>query len=108
LLTRPQHLSAKDGDVSLATVLLQRGARVESATRRKQTPLHFAATGGHVDIITLLLEHGVCRVARGGETAETTLADGRAQARWWMRRTSAGRPRSIWRQATAVWMPLGS
>ena len=69
----PLHLAAFFGHLDLATVLLDRGARMEarSTNGMKNTPLHAAAAGGRIALVLLLVERGADVNARqeGGWTA---------------------------------------
>jgi len=60
----PLHRAAWSGDVNLMSLLLSKGANVESMTfeqtnakKGKETPLHIAASRGHFDAVQLLLSH---------------------------------------------------
>ena len=55
----PLHDAARYGHVDVATLLLDRGADVESKTRYiGYTAFHYAAWRGHTDVATLLLDRG--------------------------------------------------
>ncbi|KAI0974500.1 ankyrin [Xylaria arbuscula] len=61
------HHSAWNGDYTMAELLLNRGAQVNSCTKsRGCTPLHLAAQRGHQPIVTLIL-------AKGGDLYTKTL-----------------------------------
>jgi uncharacterized protein len=68
----PLHLAAYFGNVTVATYLLERGARIESRSTNAQqnTPLHAAAAGRQMDAVALLLDSGADVNARqhGGFT----------------------------------------
>ena len=54
----PLHDTARYGHLDVATLLLDRGANVESKTKDSYTALHRAARNGHLDVVTLLLDRG--------------------------------------------------
>uniref|UniRef100_A0A3B4VG47 Ankyrin 1 n=1 Tax=Seriola dumerili TaxID=41447 RepID=A0A3B4VG47_SERDU len=54
----PLHIAAHYENMSVAQLLLNRGANVNFTPKDELTPLHCAARNGHVRIIEILLEHG--------------------------------------------------
>ncbi len=52
------HLAAKMGHVSIAKLLLERGANIDSLDLYECTPLMLAVRGGHTKVVTLLLKRG--------------------------------------------------
>jgi len=52
------HLAAKHGETDLARIFLERGARVDSLSKEKITPLMHACENGHWPVAELLLSHG--------------------------------------------------
>ena len=51
-------MAAKWGKVNLVTLLLDRGANLESRTRDGLTPLHCAARSGHDNVVEMMLQRG--------------------------------------------------
>ncbi|KAH0622857.1 hypothetical protein JD844_025625 [Phrynosoma platyrhinos] len=56
--TCPLHLSASQGSLESAAVLLESGADPNELTNDATTPLFLAVENGHTDVIKLLLQHG--------------------------------------------------
>lgn len=54
----PLTLAAYNGDFESVLELLNTGAKPNSQTRGRDTPLSYAAGNGHIDIVRLLLERG--------------------------------------------------
>lgn len=54
----PLHVAAFIGSADLVRVLLERGASVEQATMRGETPLHLGARSCRTEVAELLLTHG--------------------------------------------------
>jgi cytohesin len=54
----PLHLTALDGHIELAELLITNGADINTKCKFGETPLHFAAGGGHKEIVELLLKKG--------------------------------------------------
>ncbi|RPA91792.1 ankyrin, partial [Choiromyces venosus 120613-1] len=52
------HYASRNGNASIAKMLLASGANVDAQSHYGWTPLHEAVAGGWTDIITLLLEAG--------------------------------------------------
>ncbi|KAG7391166.1 hypothetical protein PHYBOEH_006773 [Phytophthora boehmeriae] len=52
------HYAARNGNINLASLLLERGADVAAQNNDGGTALHQAAYNGHVEVISLLLERG--------------------------------------------------
>ncbi|XP_040331488.1 ankyrin-2 isoform X19 [Herpailurus yagouaroundi] len=52
----PLHISAREGQVDVASVLLEAGAAHSLATKKGFTPLHVAAKYGSLDVAKLLLQ----------------------------------------------------
>lgn len=52
------HVAAKWGKVNMVSLLLDKGANIESKTRDGLTPLHCAARSGHEQVVDMLLERG--------------------------------------------------
>ncbi|RZF38718.1 hypothetical protein LSTR_LSTR017413 [Laodelphax striatellus] len=53
----PLHVASKWGKLSMVTLLLEKGANIESKTRDGLTPLHCAARSGHDQVVDLLVEN---------------------------------------------------
>ncbi|KAK2716178.1 integrin-linked protein kinase homolog pat-4-like [Artemia franciscana] len=53
----PLHWAAKEGHLSMVTLLVQRGARVNATNMGDDTPLHLATAHGHRDIVQFLLRN---------------------------------------------------
>jgi ankyrin repeat protein len=63
------HVAAQEGNLEIAEVLLDAGARIEAQTRiGGYTPLHLASGGAHASVVGALLEAG----ANTGAVATTT------------------------------------
>jgi ankyrin repeat protein len=56
--------AAVGGEVEVARLLLQHGARVDARDRSQKTPLHRAAYSGSVEVATLLIDAGADVEAR--------------------------------------------
>lgn len=54
----PLHFAAGQGDVTIAQLLLDHGAKLEATDWQGATPLHAAARNGHETMIRLLAERG--------------------------------------------------
>lgn len=54
----PLHVAAKWGKSNMVSLLLEKGANIESKTRDGLTPLHCAARSGHEQVVDMLLERG--------------------------------------------------
>uniref|UniRef100_A0A336MKS6 CSON002080 protein n=1 Tax=Culicoides sonorensis TaxID=179676 RepID=A0A336MKS6_CULSO len=52
------HLAAKDGHIEIVRELLNRGAKVDNATKKGNTALHISSLAGKLDVIQLLVQHG--------------------------------------------------
>jgi ankyrin repeat protein len=61
------HTAAANGNLPVARVLLEHGAKVETLDRFGATPLHRAATGNHEEMAKLLLAKGASRKAEDAE-----------------------------------------
>nr|CAA9282670.1 hypothetical protein AVDCRST_MAG63-4058 [uncultured Armatimonadetes bacterium] len=55
---RPLHLAAERGDLEIARLLLENGARPDAKDKQKRTPLHSAVEGGHRDVARALVRAG--------------------------------------------------
>lgn len=54
----PLHVAAKWGKSNMVSLLLEKGANIESKTRDGLTPLHCAARSGHEQVVDMMLERG--------------------------------------------------
>ncbi|KAM9358027.1 CARD- and ANK-domain containing inflammasome adapter protein [Symphorus nematophorus] len=54
----PLHAAAERGRDSVAVLLLEAGAKINSTDHSKDTPLHFAVRGGHQDVVRTLVNWG--------------------------------------------------
>jgi hypothetical protein len=54
----PLHAAAANGDTTLLTSLIERGAHPNTKDIYGSTPLHEAVVNGHSEVVTLLLAHG--------------------------------------------------
>ncbi|XP_071796931.1 uncharacterized protein [Asterias amurensis] len=54
----PLHIAASVGQEDIVTVLVSKGAEVNSANSTGQTPLHYAASRDRQKVAEILLEHG--------------------------------------------------
>ena len=54
----PLHVAAKWGKSNMVTLLLERGANLESKTRDGLTPLHCAARSGHENVVDVMIQRG--------------------------------------------------
>jgi ankyrin repeat protein len=54
----PLHDAAQQGHLSVAKLLLERGADVRMKKDDGYTPLHYAAKSGNISLVKLLLERG--------------------------------------------------
>ncbi|KAF6305705.1 ankyrin 2 [Rhinolophus ferrumequinum] len=61
----PLHISAREGRVDVASVLLEAGAAQSLATKKGFTPLHVAAKYGSLDVAKLLLQRRAAADAAG-------------------------------------------
>ena len=52
------HVAAKWGKSNMVTLLLERGANLESKTRDGLTPLHCAARSGHENVVDVMIQRG--------------------------------------------------
>lgn len=52
------HLASKDGHSEVVSVLLQRGAHIDAATKKGNTALHIAALAGQESVVRLLVQSG--------------------------------------------------
>ena len=86
------HEAAGEGDVAKIRTLLNKGARVNTRNKYKETPLHVAALKGHVEVIRALLEAGADVNARAknkrtlinilrGKMSFIVLVDARAKSK---------------------------
>jgi ankyrin repeat protein len=50
--------AAKDGNISVVSLLIVKGAAVDVEGRQSETPMLLAAQNGHEDIVKYLVEHG--------------------------------------------------
>ncbi|MDB4686662.1 ankyrin repeat domain-containing protein, partial [Akkermansiaceae bacterium] len=69
----PLHLAAEYGHKEIASLLLRKGAQVDSGNWSDKTALHYAAEKGHIEIIELLLSKGANVNALGGAPTGTPL-----------------------------------
>lgn len=53
----PLFITAQNGGLDLAKVLIEYGAHVDCPKRDGATPLHIASEKGHTEIVRLLLAH---------------------------------------------------
>lgn len=51
-------MAAKWGKTNMVSLLLEKGANIESKTRDGLTPLHCAARSGHEQVVDMMLERG--------------------------------------------------
>lgn len=70
----PLHLAAKSGDLGLARLLLQHGAKVDAKASNEMSAIHLAASFGHAAVAELLIENGADVDTKGG--------DGSTPLRW--------------------------
>ena len=69
----PLHLSCRDGRLTVATLLLDRGSTaIDEKNRIGSTPLHRACGYGHLEIATLLLDRG-CAIDEKDTSGNTPL-----------------------------------
>ncbi|RGP63182.1 ankyrin repeat-containing [Fusarium sporotrichioides] len=62
----PLSYAAENGQVSIASILLSRGANASAFSKNGMTPLHWAARRGHLGVVQLLLDAGADpRAGRG-------------------------------------------
>ena len=54
----PLHIASVKGFIRVATLLLKKGANVNSQSDSKYTPLHCASYHGHLEVAELLLQKG--------------------------------------------------
>ncbi|XP_026208466.1 ankyrin-2b isoform X3 [Anabas testudineus] len=52
------HLAAKEGHVDLVQELLDRGAAVDSATKKGNTALHISSLAGQIEVVKILVKRG--------------------------------------------------
>jgi ankyrin repeat protein/L-ascorbate metabolism protein UlaG (beta-lactamase superfamily) len=55
----PLNLAASDGQLEIASFLLQRGADPAAGDRENSQPIHLAALNGHIDMVDMLLDHKI-------------------------------------------------
>ncbi len=63
---RPLHVAAWNGQATVVTILLDKGADINAKGFDEWTALHFAASKGHASTCQLLLERGADREALNG------------------------------------------
>jgi ankyrin repeat protein len=63
-------ITANNGGLEVAILLLDKGAEVDPPLRAGDTPLLAAATAGHLELVKVLLEHGAdpTKAGRKGRT----------------------------------------
>ena len=54
----PLHIAAQRGNLEIAQLLIDRGAKINEVTSDGQTPLHLAAMGGYTKVADLLINWG--------------------------------------------------
>uniref|UniRef100_A0A915D0F8 Uncharacterized protein n=1 Tax=Ditylenchus dipsaci TaxID=166011 RepID=A0A915D0F8_9BILA len=64
----PLHFAAYYGNESVAKLLLEKGAYVNSTALQNITPLHVASKWGHVNLVSLLLARGACTDSRDADS----------------------------------------
>ncbi|KAF8536576.1 ankyrin repeat-containing domain protein [Trichophaea hybrida] len=56
---RPLHIASLYGFLTVASVLIDKGADVAAAAKDGSTPLHWASWDGHQELARLLIDKGV-------------------------------------------------
>jgi ankyrin repeat protein len=78
---RPLWLAARNGDIEVVKLLLNKGAKANETNGSDSDPtaLHIAARNGHHRVVELLLEHGADLAVRNkfGDTAAARSKDSR-------------------------------
>ena len=54
----PLHLAARNGDMKLARLLIDKGADINAEDGWRRTPLHWATENCHTDLVKLLIDKG--------------------------------------------------
>jgi len=75
------HHAARNGDVGIMRILIERGSDVDATTAEGESVLYGAVVGGHFPAVELLLERRV--------DTSTPLADGRSILEWGRERAAA-------------------
>ncbi len=57
-LTPLHFASRRDRNVKLASLILNKGAKVDATDKAGRTPLHWASRRGNINIVTLLMNKG--------------------------------------------------
>ena len=66
------HIASRDGDVKIASDLIESGANINSQDETLKSPLHYASSEGHHQVAKLLLEYG-CKLNLQNAHGETPL-----------------------------------
>ena len=74
----PLLFAAQQGSAEVVQLLLEHGAHVNKANKKKDTPLHLAAYNGHIAIVRLLLENRADATSKN-QWGRTPLATARMQ-----------------------------
>lgn len=76
------HVAAHCGSASMATLLLNHGAKVDACEAWEETPLHIAARSGSLEVCEILLDHGanIDMVNAHGKTALLLAGDAKQEA----------------------------